>query len=307
MHLNAMPTTNPADGSSALSPPKKPKKVYRTEFCAAHRACNTTAEREQLALIIKARWTEEELQEFARLYCFRRGRDYPTAASYHHAIAYISFCATTPLLQREGMVDCHGQFVHIKYTDPLTWRKLFRRGGSKVLPPRSPDLLRRGGVGVIGSSDYSWPDHTDEYRSMIEQRCRDYFKNIPPDQPVPSSAWYASNHWYRREQHELQQAAELAKYSLLPKALKKSPPKGYKVVSSYLHVGSSGGGFYTINGTLRPHFEREFKGHTPEFREEVEALARKDNHMRPRASVSRARWETACHKHFALIKRSSEA
>jgi hypothetical protein len=177
MDLNAMTTTNSADGHTALSPPKKPK-VYRTEFVMAHRACKTAAEREQLALIIKARWTEAELQEFARVYCFRDGKDYPTAASYRHAIAHISFCATTPLLQRPGGVDYSEQYV-----EPLTWRKLFRRGGSKVLPPRSPDLLRRGWVGVVGSGEYCWPGHTIEFRSMIEQRCRDYFKNIPPRIP----------------------------------------------------------------------------------------------------------------------------
>jgi hypothetical protein len=300
MHLNTMTTTTTADGHAALSPPKKPKKVYRTEFVEAHRACKTSADREKLSLIMKARWTEAELQEYARLYCFKSGRDYPTAASYRHAITHISFCATTPLLQRLGRV-----IDPEKYEDPLTWRKLFRRGGSKVLPPRSPDLLRRGSVGVIESREYCWPGHTKEFRSMIEQRCRDYFRNIPPDQPVPPRAWDASHRWYVREQRDLQRAAEVAKYSLLAKALKKSPPKGYKVVSSFLHVGSFGGGLYTIEGILRPHFEREFKGHPPEFREEVEAFARKDNHLRPRASVSRTRWKNACHKHYVLIERQA--
>jgi hypothetical protein len=41
----------------------------------AHRACKTAAEREKLALIIKARWTEAELHEYARLYCFKSGGD----------------------------------------------------------------------------------------------------------------------------------------------------------------------------------------------------------------------------------------
>lgn len=301
MNLKAMTTINPADGHSALSSPKKPKKVYQTEFVAARRACKTEVEREQLALIIKARWTEVELQEYARLYCFKSGRDYPTAASYREAIAHISFCATTPLLQRPGGVGYSGEYV-----EPLTWRKLFRRGGSKVSPPRSPDLLRRGWHGVIGSQEYCWPGHTTEFRSMIEQRCRDYFKNIPPDQPVPTNAWMASHRWYQREQRDLRRAAEVAKYSLLAKALKKSLPKGYKLASSFSYVGRSfGDGSYTTS-ILRPHFDLVFKGHTPEFREEVEALARKDNHLRPRASVSRKRWEAACHKHFVLIKRTDD-
>ena len=52
----------------------------------AHRACQTTAEREQLALVLKAQWSEAELQ-FARLFYFKNGRDHPTPASYRCAIA----------------------------------------------------------------------------------------------------------------------------------------------------------------------------------------------------------------------------
>jgi hypothetical protein len=106
-----MPTTNPADGHSALSPPKKPK-VYRTKFVTAHRACKTDVEREQLALIIKARWTEAELQEYARVYYFRNSKDYPTASSYRAAIA--------DLASPEAEISSY----------PNEWLKEFRKGGS---------------------------------------------------------------------------------------------------------------------------------------------------------------------------------
>jgi hypothetical protein len=240
---------------------------YRTEFVTAHRACKTAAEREQLELIMKARWTEAELQEFARVYYFRNAKDYPTAVSYCRAIAEL------------------GEYYEAKPSlYPPKWLREFRKGGSKPMPPRREALLKRGrGNGPeVTANEYAWPDHTEEFRSMIEQRCRAFFKDIPPDKPVHPNAWAASLRWYRSEQSDLRRAAEDAKYSLLGKALKKSPSKGYKVVSSFLYVGRSfGDGSYT-KSTLRPHFEREFKGHTPEFREEVTALARKDNHLRPR-------------------------
>src|SRR5450755_2936149 len=114
MHLNAMTTTNPADGHSALSPPKK-HKVYGNEFVAAHRACKTDVEREQLALIIKARWTEAELQEYARVYYFRNGKDNPTASSYRAAIA--------DLASPEAKISSY----------PNVWLREFRKGGSKLL------------------------------------------------------------------------------------------------------------------------------------------------------------------------------
>jgi hypothetical protein len=284
-----MTMTNPADSHSALSPPKKPK-VYQTEFVAAHRACKTDVELEQLALIVKARWTEAELHEYARIYYFRNGKDHPTASSYRCAIADVG--SYYMALQDRGA----------KLSKQPLWLKEFRGGGSKPLPRRREALLKRGrGNGPFVTSDeYAWPDHTEEFRSMIERRCRDYFK-IAPDRPVHPNAWSASMRWYIREQNDLQRAAYVAKYSLLAKALKKSPPKGYKVVSSFLYVRRSYSDGSWSEGSLQPHFEREFKGHTPEFREEVEALARKDNRLRPRASVSRTRWKAACHKHYVLV------
>jgi hypothetical protein len=213
MDLNAMTTTNSADGHTALSPPKKPK-VYRTEFVMAHRACKTAAEREQLALIMKARWTEAEVQEFARVYYFRNGKDYPTASSYRAAIADLGE-------HYSGMASSDAK----PSAFPHGWLKEFRKGGSKPLPPRREALLKRGrGNGPFVTYDeYAWPDHTEEFRSMIEQRCRDYF-NIAPHLPVHPNAWAASHRAYLREQIDLRRAAEDAKYSLLGKAHKKSPP-----------------------------------------------------------------------------------
>ena len=275
------PTTT--DNTSGLPRPPKTPKVYRTEFATAHRACRTTTEREQLAEVIQAGWTEAELHEYSRLYFFRNGKDYPTAVSYREAVADILACS-----------------------DARSWRKQFRKSGSNPLPPRREGLLVRGRgfmTGKLTSADYSWPEHTEEFRSMIEQRCRAY-RNIAAEKPVHVNAWAASLRWYEREQNDLRRAAEDAKYSLLAKALKKSPPKGHKVVSSFLYVGFSHGDGSYSDGALQPHFEREFNGHTAEFRDEVAALARKDNHLRPHASVSRKRWNTACHKHFVLMKRT---
>ena len=288
------PTANGDDSNNMTKKPKKPKAPL--PFAEARRACRTRAEREQLELVIKARWKPSELYEYARLYFFKNGKDYPTPVSYRLAIGGLAR-------------HYHG----MTYTDtkpsqyPHDWLMAFRRGGSKPLPPRREGLLQRGrGNGPsVTSDEYAWPGHTEEFRALIELRCRDYFKNIPRDEPVPPNAWAASLRWYHREQSDLIREAEDAKHSLLSKALKKSPPKGYKVVSSFSYVGRSyGNGSYT-ESVLHRYFEREFKGHTPEFREQVEGLARKDNHLRPRASVSRARWKAACHKHFVLIERPS--
>ena len=56
--------------------------------------------------------------------------------------------------------------------------------------------------------------------------------------------------------------------------------------------------------TLKPHFNYEFPGHTPAFREEVAALARKDRGKKPDADISPRSWKIACHKHYVLIKRA---
>jgi hypothetical protein len=241
----------------------------------AHRACRNTIEREQLASVLRARWPATALHEYARLHFFKNGKDHPTATSYRRAIADIASGASYP----------------------RTWLKSFRKRGSKPLPPRREGLLQRGrGLGDhrVTDEEYAWSGHTEEYRSMIEQRCRDYWKHIPPEKPVHVNAWAASQRWHRREQNDLRSAAGWPLHSLLPKALKKSPPKGYKLVypSSYF-------GFF-----LPPHFSRDFKDHTAQFREEVDALARKDNRLQPKAPVGRKRWSIACQKHFVLIQRT---
>ena len=145
--MNHVTTTNKADGLAALAPPKKPK-ARQTDFADARRACRTPAEREQLALVIGDRWTEAELHEYARLYYFKNGKDYPTATSYRRAIADIaesrwtSYAASKPY-----------------YGPPRSWLKLFRKGGSKPLPPRREGLLQRGrGITYrLNYEEYAWP------------------------------------------------------------------------------------------------------------------------------------------------------
>ena len=327
-------TTTPADGHSALSPPKKPK-VYRTEFVTAHRACKTDVEREQLALIMKAQWTEAELQEFARVYYFRNGKDFPTASSYRAAI------------------DDLGE--HYKGLDspdakpsafPHGWLKEFRKGGSKPLPPRREALLKRGrGNGPFVTPDeYAWPESTEEFRSMIEQRCRDYF-DIAPDQPVHPNAWAASHRAYLREQDapvlaaakaeaEAKEATRIAREAvtlvLSRKDKRRSPNRAEREDraafdhcswgrrEAALAVWRQANPFtretqgskcppappLELLGKLKPHFSYHFKGHTPAFREEVAALARKDLGLRPNAFVSPTRWKATCHRHFVLTERT---
>lgn len=274
-------------------PPKKPK-TDQPDFADARRACRTPVEREQLALVLRARWTSAELEEYARLYYFKNGRDYPTPWSYRRAIADLA------------------QHYHLMtHTDappskcPHEWLRQFRKSGSKIMPPRRAGLLIRGRglTHKINCEEYAWPDYDEEFRSLIEQRARDYFKDIPADRPLHVNMWAASLRAYERELSDLKRAAEVTNYALLSKALKKSPPDGWKVVSSFSYIGQSFvGGSYT-ESILRRHFERGFEGHTPEFREQVAALARKDHGLRLKANVSAARWQASCHKHFVLIER----
>lgn len=273
------------------TPTKKPKPPSQTEFADAHRACRTPAEHAQLALVLRAQWTSAELYEYARLYYFKNGRDYPTPASYRRAIA-----------------DLAGHYRVMTYTDakpsdaPHEWLKTFRKGGSEPLPPRREGLLIRGrGNGPkVTSDEYAWPDHTEEFRSLIEQRCRDYFKNIPPELPVHPNAWAASKRAYDREMYadaEAERKAwEAVMLVLSPKALKKSKTKAprRKIVSSF----DTGGWF----DKLKPHFNYEFSGHSEAFREEVAALARKDKGKRSDASISPGQWKITCNKYYYLIE-----
>jgi hypothetical protein len=135
---------------------EKPKAAL-PDFADAHKACRTSAEREQLALVLNAGWTSAELQEYARLYFFRNGRDYPTPTSYRRAIADIVGCSKWRHSNEQA-----------SYDHPFSWLKLFRKGKSKPMPPRREGLLQRGrGLSLfrVCSEEYSWPGHTEEIRS----------------------------------------------------------------------------------------------------------------------------------------------
>jgi hypothetical protein len=274
---------------------KKPN-AYQTEFVSARRACRTPAEREQLALVIRDGWTEAELHEYARLYFFPNNKDYPTALSYRRAIASISesykptFWGST-------------EYKRVSWrTDSQEWRKRFRKGGSKPLPPRREGLLKRGrGNGhKVTSAEYAWPGHTEEFRSMIEQRARDYFQ-IAPERPLHPNAWAASQRAYwserRTEAEALRKETEAVEFHLVPKS-RKNLPKGTRRKLAPQFDRSFWG------QTLKPHFNYEFPGHTEAFREEVAALARKDKGKKPDAYTSPRSWKIACHKHYVLVQRS---
>ena len=272
-------------------PPKKPK-ADQPDFADARRACRTSTEREQLALILRARWTSAELQEYSRLYYFKNGRDYPTPSSYRRAIA-----------------DLARHYHLMTYTDakpsqcPHEWLKSFRENGSTLMPPRREGLLIRGrGLTYkINSEEYSWPEHTEEFRSFIEQRCRDYFENMPPDQPVHVNAWSASCRAYQREQRAEKIAAEAVSLVLSPKK-SKTKASHRKIVSSFEYVCGDHQGPLGLKGPLKPHFNLHFKHRTPKFREEVAALARKEHGLQPSAPVSPRRWKLACHKNYHLTE-----
>ncbi len=270
--------------SLALLPTKKPKS-RRNEFADARRACRNIKEREQLALVLKARWTGAELSEYARLFYFRNGKDYPTPMSYRRAIADLA--AHYGGLRYKGAKP---------FDYPHRWLKGFRKGGSKDHPPRREGLLKRGrGNGAkVTSDEYAWPGHTEEFRLMIEQQARDYFQ-ISPELPLHPNAWAAAHRAYERQQQAMALASrretEATTLSLVPR---KKPPKTTrrKVVSSFDYD----------EGPLKPHFNYGFEGHSPAFREEVAVLARKDHGLRPNATISPRRWKAACHKHFVLVE-----
>lgn len=196
-----------------ITTPKK-SKAPRPDFADARKACRTAAEHEQLALVIKAGWKSSELSEYARLYFFRNNTDYPTSVSYRRAIADLAeHYAGLPYFSPR---QARSHFKH-------RWLEPFRKGGSKIMPPRREGLLirTRSQYPRIDSSEYSWPQHTEEFRAMIEQRCRDYFK-IPPGQAVHPNAWAASQRWYWREKQE---AEAKAREALKPPKKPKKPKK----------------------------------------------------------------------------------
>jgi len=279
--------------NTMTKPTKKPKPA-QPDFADAHKACRTTKEREQLAIFLKARWTEEELHEFARLFHFRNGKDYPTAASYRRAIADL-----VRHYRILGEIYAHPS-DRTRLDREHWWLSQFRKGGSKPLPPRRGGLLQRGrGLSSrVSEEEYAWPYHTEEFRSRIEQQARDYFK-IAPEHPVHVNAWAASlradQRQYWKESEVLRKATEATDFILVPKEAPKGAPRR-KLVPQ--HDDSFWG------ETLKPHFNFEFAGHTAAFREEVAALARKGK--KPDAEVSPLSWKLACHKHYVLIEAAAE-
>jgi hypothetical protein len=251
--------------------PKKPK-TSQSDFTDARRVCRTPAEHEQLAFVREAGWTSVELQEYARLYFFRNGRDRPTATSYRRAIADI---ASSKILRHLNETS---------YEHPYAWLNLFREGGSKLLPSRREGLLQRGRglTGRISDEEYAWPGHTEEFRSMIEQQARDYF-GIAPERPVHVNAWAASQRAYWRKLHDENRAAEkaarAAKKAQAPKSPKKRNPR-----------------------KLAPQFNIDWEGHTDEFREEVAQKAREDRHLSPGTYIGPRWWKIACNKHYELTE-----
>jgi hypothetical protein len=279
-----------ANGFSATTPPKKPKS-RQYEFADARRACRTPEAHAQLALIIDARWTEAELREYARLFHFRNGKDYPTVASYQRAIADLGN-------HYRGLA-----YPGAKPSDyPHNWLSYFREGGSKITPPRREGLLQRGrGLrSRVSDEEYAWPGHTEEFRSMIEQRARDYFK-ISSEQPLHVNAWAASQRAYWRERWATAEAQrkerEAVEFHLVPKSQKSSlKSRGLKLVPQ--HDDTFWG------QTLKPHFNIEFPGHSEAFREEVAALARRGK--KPDAHVSPMSWKIACHKQYVLVEGNAQ-
>lgn len=248
--------------------PKKPKAPCLT-FANARRACRTITEREDLALVLRAGWTSSELHEYARLYFFRDGKDYPTATSYRRAVG--------TLAAHYAPMKWHLNAKPAAF--PHSWLKQFRKGGSKPAPPRREGLLKRArGQGLIISSDeYAWPGHTEEHRAVIEQLARDYFK-ISPERPLHPNAWAASRRAYFRRQSYEARAAEKASRPKTPKRTKADKRK------------------------LPPWFNRDWSGHTDAFREEVAALVRKDKGLPANAFISPHAWKITCNKFYQLTE-----
>lgn len=170
------------------------------------------------------------------------------------------------------------------------------------MPPRREGLLQRGrGLGHhrVTDEEYAWPGHTEEYRAMIEQRCRDYFK-IAPDKPVHVNAWAASHRAYCREQKAAadlrRKQTEAVAFHLVPKAQKKSPKAPRRKLVPQHDINDWG------SEILKPHFNYDFTGHSEAFRAEVTALARKGK--KADAYVSPLSWKLACRKHYVLVEKT---
>jgi hypothetical protein len=53
---------------------------------------------------------------------------------------------------------------------------------------------------------------------------------------------------------------------------------------------------------LAPQYNRDWEGHTDEFREEVAQKAREDRHLPPGAYIGPQWWKIACNKHYELTE-----
>ncbi|MBR1272818.1 hypothetical protein JQ629_35630 [Bradyrhizobium sp. AUGA SZCCT0222] len=253
---------------------KKPKKSKAPlPFADARKACRTPAEQDDLARVIKARWTSAELSEYARLYFFRNGRDFPTPTSYRRAMKDIA-----------GGCRWSDDDEEPSYHQPLAWVKLFRKRGSKPMGPRRDGLLKRGRGETlrVSSAEYAWPGHTEKFRAMIEQQARDYF-GITPKQQVHVNAWAASQRAYWREKSKVREEAERKAKALKKAKAPKSPTKPNR-------------------RKLAPQFNMEWVGHTDAFREEVAVLARKDKGLPSDAYIGPAGWKRACNKYYDLTE-----
>jgi hypothetical protein len=134
---------------NAMTTPIKKPKAPRPDFADAHKACRTPTEHEQLGLVLEAGWSSAELSEYARLYFFRNDRDYPTPTAYRRAIADVAGCSLWLHEEKEP-----------SYHHPFAWLRLFREGGSKILPPRRDGLLQRGRGQIfrVDHEEYAWRD-----------------------------------------------------------------------------------------------------------------------------------------------------
>jgi hypothetical protein len=256
---------------NAMTQPTKKSKAPRP-FAAAHKACQTPEEREELAIVIQARWTEAELHEYARLFFFRNKKDYATPASLRRAILDVAGCVRW---------ICNDEPP--SHHNPIAWLKLFRKGGSKPLPPRREGLLirSRGQLFRVSHDEYAWTGHTEKFRALIEQEARDYFK-LGPDTPLHPNAWAAA---YRAHGRSEANEAAKARAAKAPKVRKKPRKKPHK---------------------LPPQFNRNWPGHTDAFRQEVDQRVRDDRRLPPGASVGPGWWKIACHKYYELTDVAAE-
>jgi DNA invertase Pin-like site-specific DNA recombinase len=212
------------------------------------------------------------------------------------AVAKLKADATQRALDLAGIVNT------LRSKGVTSVRSLADALNEQGMPPRREGLLQRGrGNGPnVTSAEYAWPDHTEEFRSMIEQQARDYFK-LAPERPLHPNAWAASQRAYWRERHAeaeaLRKQTEAVTFHLVPKSRKNLPKGPRRILAPQFDHGFWG-------PTLKPHFNYEFPGHTEAFREEVAALARKDRGKKPDAYISPRSWKITCHKRYLLVQRS---